>query len=173
MSDEKATVTTPAQNGNEPERTFTQAEMDAIIGDRLKRERAKYADYDDLKSKATAYDAAKDAEKSELEKATDRANSLQAELDAIKKANQERELRERIARETGVPVDALRGETEEDLRAQADAIVGFVKSTSPAYPKVKDGGEVNPPSVSKNDILAIKNERERLKAIRENIELFK
>ena len=29
----------------EPERTFTQAEMDAIIGDRLKRERAKYADY--------------------------------------------------------------------------------------------------------------------------------
>lgn len=49
----------------------------------------------------------------------------------------------------------------------------FAKASGPSYPKVKDGGEVKPPTVSKQDILGIKNEKERLKAIKENIELFK
>ena len=50
---------TPTQ-GAPAERTFTQAEMDAIIGDRLKRERAKYADYEDVKAKAQQFDAAQE-----------------------------------------------------------------------------------------------------------------
>ena len=36
------------EQGNE-ERTFTQAELDAIVSDRLKRERMKTADYEQLK----------------------------------------------------------------------------------------------------------------------------
>ena len=39
---------------NQGQKTFTQAEMDAIIGDRLARERQKYADYDSLKEKMKA-----------------------------------------------------------------------------------------------------------------------
>lgn len=34
------------------ERTFTQADIDKAVKDRVARERAKYADYDDLKAKA-------------------------------------------------------------------------------------------------------------------------
>ena len=34
------------------ERTFTQADVDRIVADRLKRDREKYADYDVLKEKA-------------------------------------------------------------------------------------------------------------------------
>ena len=52
-----------AENGNHTqggdeggERYFTQSEMDAIIGERLSRERNKYADYDSLKEKAGKYD---------------------------------------------------------------------------------------------------------------------
>ena len=52
----------------EPAKTFTQAEMDAIIGERLKRERDKYADYEELKTKAAAYDEAAEAAKSDLER---------------------------------------------------------------------------------------------------------
>ena len=37
-------------------RTFTQDEVNAIVADRLTRERAKYADYDDLKAKAGRVD---------------------------------------------------------------------------------------------------------------------
>ena len=48
-------------NGTAPsrqeERTFTQAELNAIVADRLARERAKYADYDKLKDKAGKADA--------------------------------------------------------------------------------------------------------------------
>ena len=157
----------------QPERTFTEAEMDAIIGDRLKRERAKYSDYDDLKAKATAYDAAEEANKSDLQKANEKAESLQAQLDALTKANQERELRERISSETGVPANLLRGGNEDDLRAQAEGIKGFATASKASYPTVKDGGETSVPSVTKEQILAIKSEKDRLKAIRENIELFK
>ena len=46
-----------------PERTFTQAEMDAIIGDRLNRERKKYADYEDIKAKAAKFDELENASK--------------------------------------------------------------------------------------------------------------
>jgi len=157
----------------EPERTFTQSEMDAIIGDRLKRERAKYSDYEDLKSKADAYDAAAEASKSDLQKATERADALAAELDALKKANQERELRERISAETGVPASLLRGSSEEDLKAQAEAIKGFARSVTPAsYPAIRDGGETHAPTMSREAILAIKDEKQRLKAIQDNINLF-
>jgi hypothetical protein len=38
------------------EKTFTQAELDAVVKDRLKREREKYADYDAVKAKATKLD---------------------------------------------------------------------------------------------------------------------
>ena len=171
MSEEKATVTTPEQTATEPERTFTQSELDAIVGDRLKRERARYADYEDLKTKAAAFDAAEEASKSEMQKALEKAEALQAELDSIKQANAERELKDRIAAETGVPAALLRGSDEADMRGQAEAIKAYAKA-SPAYPMVKDGGEATHPTISKADILAISDEKARLKAIKENINLF-
>ncbi|MBQ3979969.1 MAG: phage capsid protein, partial [Lachnospiraceae bacterium] len=82
------------QTAAEPERTFTQSEMDAIIRDRLKREREKYADYDALKEKAGRFDAAEEAQKSELQKATERADALQAQLDSMLKADNVRKIRE-------------------------------------------------------------------------------
>ncbi len=88
------TVTIPEQAAEKPERTFTQAEMDAIIGERLSRERAKYADFETYKEKAEKFDAAEEAAKSDLEKATERANALQAELDALKKADEVRSIRQ-------------------------------------------------------------------------------
>lgn len=155
------------------EKTFTQAELNAIVQKRLGEEKARYENYEELKAKAQKFDQIEEESKTELQKATERAEALQKELEAIKTANEERQLRERIAQETGVPASLLRGNSEEDLKAQAEAIMTFAKASGPSYPKVKDGGEVTPPAISKQDILGIKNEKERLKAIKENIELFK
>ena len=47
-------------SGTTPERTFTQAELDAVIGERLSRERAKYVDYETLKEKASKFDKAEE-----------------------------------------------------------------------------------------------------------------
>lgn len=125
------------------EKTFTQDEVNGIINDRLARERKKYEgiDLDALKEKAARFDEIEEANKSELEKANERAKALQAELEGMKKANEVREMREKIANETGVPSHLLNGETEDECREQADAIRAFANPTG--YPKVKDGGEVS------------------------------
>lgn len=123
------------------EKTFTQAEVDAIVGDRLKRDRQKYADYDALKEKAEKYDKLEEENKSELQKAVERADAAQNELDALKSANAIRDIRDKVAEETGVPVSLLTATTEEDCKAQAQAILDYAKPTG--YPQVKDGGEVS------------------------------
>ncbi len=153
MSETVNQETTPAANGQQTERTFTQAEVNTIITDRLNRERAKYADYDALKTKAQQFDAAQEAGKTELQKANERAASLQAQVDSLTKANTLRELRVKISAETGVPSDLLTGDTEEACKAQATAILKFAKPSG--YPVVRDGGEpAKKPSSSTRDQFA-------------------
>lgn len=125
----------------EPERTFTQAELDAIISDRLKREREKYANFDEMKEKAAKYDAAVESEKTELQKANERAESYKSQLDALKKAEQVRTIRDKVAQEKGIPANLLTGDTEEACTAQADALLEWNNPNRP-YPTVKDSGEV-------------------------------
>lgn len=143
---------TPAAGEQQTERTFTQAEMNAIIADRLSRERTKYADYDALKAKAQQFDAAQEADKSELQKATEKAASLQAQVDSLTKANTQRDMRAKVSAATGVPAELLTGDTEEACNAQAAAILKFAK---PGYPAVKDGGDpAKKPSGSTRDQFA-------------------
>lgn len=143
MSEElNATVTTPGENtAEQPERTFTQSELDAIVKDRLAREKGKYADYEELKAKATKFDEAEEANKSELQKATERAQALEAELNGLKKAESIRTIREQVASETGVPARLLTADTEDECKAQAQSILSFANPHG--YPSVRDGGEVN------------------------------
>lgn len=123
----------------EAERTFTQSEMNAILADRLARERGKYADYEALRAKAEKFDRAEDAGKSELQKANERADRLQKQLDSLNRAAALRELRARVSGQTHVPEALLSADTEEACTAQAKAILEFARSVS--YPVVQDGGE--------------------------------
>lgn len=66
------------------ERTLTQAEVDQIIADRLKRERDKYKDYSDLKQKASELDKLQEAQKSETQKLNDQLAEAQSELQALR-----------------------------------------------------------------------------------------
>lgn len=122
------------------QKTFTQEEIDQIIGARLAKIRATYSDYEDLKAKAAKFDEIEEASKTELQKMTERADALQAELEGMKKARDLRDLRDKVAKETGVPANLLSGETEEACQEQAKAIMEFAKPG--AYPSVKDAGEV-------------------------------
>ena len=125
----------------EASKVFTQDEVNDIVKDRLTRERTKYADYDELKRKADEFDKIEEESKTELEKATEKANALQKELDGLKKAEAVRLIREEVATESGIPVHLLTAETKEDCEAQAKAILTFAKPDN-GYPNVKDGGEV-------------------------------
>lgn len=131
------------QENNTPateEKTFTQAELNAIVSDRLAREREKYVGFDEFKAKAEKFDAAEDAAKSDLEKAKEQADKYKAELDAIKRENEVRDARNKVATEKGIPTNLLTGNTEEECAAQADAILAW-RGEQPKYPNVKDAGE--------------------------------
>lgn len=138
---ENATVTTQEPNGESQTRTFSQDEVNAIVGKRLAEEKVKYADYDDLKAKAAKFDEVEEANKSELQKATERAAALEKELNGLKKAEEVRIIRENVAKETGIPAHLLTGSTEEECKAQAAAIADYAKPSP--YPAIKDAGEVN------------------------------
>ncbi len=121
------------------ERTFTQSEMNAILADRLARERGKYADYDALKAKAEQFDRAEEAGKTELQKANERAAALKQQLDSLNRENTLRTLRADVSQKTGVPADLLTADTGEECARQAEAILSFAKSLA-GYPAVRDGG---------------------------------
>ena len=136
MSENNATVPT-----QEETRTFTQEEVNAIVGKRLAEEKGKFADYEDLKAKAAKFDKVEEAQKSELQKVTERASALENELNSMKEAEKVRNIRESVSKETGIPAHLLTGSTKEECEAQATAIADFAKPTP--YPAVKDAGEIN------------------------------
>jgi hypothetical protein len=90
-------TTTPA-GGNEPTTegteggessgttTFSQEDVDRVVSERLARERAKFADYNDLKSKAKRLAEIEDANRSETEKAVEKARA-EARAEAMTAGN--------------------------------------------------------------------------------------
>lgn len=62
-------------------KVFTQEQLDAIIAERLNRQKSQYKDYDDLKAKAQKWAEVEEAQKSEAQKMTE----------AVQRANQERD----------------------------------------------------------------------------------
>jgi hypothetical protein len=79
MPDEPAPDATPEPTP-EPapaDKTFTQAELERTVQDRLARERKKYEGYEDLKKRAEEYDKLQDAQKTELQKAQERADKAE------------------------------------------------------------------------------------------------
>lgn len=93
--------------------TFTQADVDRIVADRLKRERettkAKYADYEALKAQAEGAKTAEDRIAAlEQEIATSKQDALRAKYSA--------DVPERLR-------PLLTGTTEDELKAQRDLLV--------------------------------------------------
>ena len=127
-------------NNAEENKTFTQDEVNAIVTKRLAQEKAKYEGFDEMKAKAEEYDKLEEANKSELQKASERIASLEAELNSKRKAEEVRALRDKVSQETGIPANLLTGETEEECLEQANGIKAFA---NPTYPSVKDAGEVH------------------------------
>lgn len=121
----------------------TQEELDAVLKTRLARERekvaaeyaAKYGDYDDLKAKATAYDEAEEASKTELQKAQEEIAKLTSEKKEREEADRLSELRKKVAKEKGIPEDLIVGTDEESMAAFADRMAEFAKVQTPPAPK--------------------------------------
>lgn len=128
------TAETTETQDTKAEKTFTQAELDRIVQERVK-------EMNEYKAKAAKYDEMEEANKSELQKAQDKAAKLEKELNELKHGNEIRDIRSKVSGEKGVPVDLLTGETEEACIQQAEAILKFAQNNT-SFSYVPDGGEV-------------------------------
>ena len=134
--------TDPALGSDQKEaRTFTQEELNKFVSERVKRERAKYSDYEELKEKALKFDEITAAQGTELTKLQEESKKLKEELKSMKEAEQLRLTKEKIAKDSNIPLELLTEKTEEALLNQAAALANYIKQ-QPGYPVVKDGGEV-------------------------------
>ena len=151
MPDNTEQVENTAQAG----KTFTQAEMDAIIGDRLARERAKYADYAEVKAKAAKYDEVEEANKTELQKAVEERDALKAQVDKLNAEKEHAQAVANAANKYGVDSSLLArmsGDVEENAAYLKETMANTQK-----YGHVTDGGEVTPPTVTRESVNAIKD----------------
>lgn len=113
--------------------TFTQADVDRIVSERVKRVEAKYADYAELREQAAG------------------AKSLEervADIEQKAKAAEERAMRAEVANAKGLtPGQAKRlvGSTRDELEADADALladIGAQRKQGNVAPQ--EGGNPNP-----------------------------
>ncbi|TCS80372.1 capsid assembly scaffolding protein Gp46 family protein [Tepidibacillus fermentans] len=150
-----------AGNDTQQTKTFTQEEIDRIIAERLKREKEKYKDYEQLKKAAEELQKLKEAQMTEQEK-------LQAKLAEYEKALQEKErlareaqlqtTKTKILTEMGLPLDLANrifGEDEETIRQDAEMLKKLLGisgkpiggGTNPAdqkgYSKIYTRAEIN------------------------------
>lgn len=72
--------------GADKAKTFTQDQVNTILAEHKRKVRDQFADYEDLKQKAAAHDAALEAAKTEQEKAVDAARK-EGESTALERAN--------------------------------------------------------------------------------------
>ena len=130
----------------------SQDQLDKLITSRLAREKSKYADYEDLKTKAAKLDEIEAANKSELQKAQD---ALAAETKARTGAEIAL-LRLQIAAEQGLDVKAasfLHGANREELEVSAAELTALIGAKPRIQPDPTQGRESKPGSASNVDWL--------------------
>ena len=114
----------PAMEGSQP-KTFTQEEVDKLMGDLRKKERARYASYDEYKAAAAERAKLTEKDKTELLKATERAEAAEARLAEREAAEAIALAAREVSKATGVPEEALRGSTREEIEAHAEVLKPF------------------------------------------------
>lgn len=141
MSEENSNAGTPPaeQGGNEPqnEGKLTQAEVDAIVADRLARERKKYADYSDLKKASEELAELKKSQMTEVEKMkaelAEKDALLQSKDQELSGLKLERVKAAKLA-EAGVSaewIDSVSGSTEEEVAASVAKLASRLKVEPP------------------------------------------
>lgn len=107
---------------NQFEAITSQEEFDRRLADRLRREREKYSDYDDLKAAATRLAEIEEANKTEEQKRAEQLAELQAKVAEYETREQIAAWKAEVAAASGVPAAALAGSTKEEIEAHAETL---------------------------------------------------
>lgn len=148
----------------------TQEQLDALIGDRIKREREtvakRYADHDELRQKVADYEkqiGELTASAQESAKKYAGYDKTVAELQNKVKGYETASAKTRIAHETGIPFELahrLSGETEDDIRKDAEVMARFVGQTTR---KPTPMASTEPAGVGNSNDAAFRNMLQKMK----------
>ena len=143
MSDSAEITASAGEQGEQAaefEAITSQEDFDKRIQQRIARERSKFADYEDLKSQAAS--AATFQERiGELEAAN---GDLTGKVQAFEAATERVGIISEVAKAEGVPPDALRGDTRDEIQAHAMTLKELFKPKAP----VISGQERSPGQLS-------------------------
>lgn len=134
----------------------TQEEFNEAVHDRLKRERAKFADYDELKKVAEGAKATEDGLKAKIAEYESAKAEYESKIGELTKTVSDKEkevesahasaMRITIAAQAGVPIefaDRIKGNNEEEIRADAETIAAMLHrgapGKNPETPPAEDG----------------------------------
>ena len=137
---------TPIGKPQEPSKTFTQDDLNAIVA----REKRDYeAKYGDLKKKADEWDKQQEATKSEIQKEREAKMKAEKERDTLMLERDLEKWRSKHGKKNNIPEDdwdRLRGITEKDIEDDAKAWAkrkGLDKAGGPTPPGAAPSG-INP-----------------------------
>lgn len=133
-----ATSVTEETNGQAAEfaAITSQEEFDKAIQARIARERAKFADYEQVKSDAAELAKIRESQKTAEQKQAEELAKAQATIAELTTAR----VRAEVAAAKGVPAALLTGSTQEELEAAADALIAF-KGDQAKGPIIPDQGK--------------------------------
>lgn len=123
-------------------KTFSQEEVNDLLAREKGKHQKRYADYEDVKAKAAKLDEIEHANRSEMERLTGERDGLKAKVPTLEQDN----LRLRIAVEKGLVgekawiAERLRGDTEDELKADADQFLKRIAPTEKPPPIDVHGG---------------------------------
>lgn len=109
-----------------------------------------------LRDKAEKFDAAEQANMTELEQWKNRAETAEQWKAERESKDSAAQLAKDVAEAKGVPVGALRGKTKEELEAHADELLTFLpkKPPAPSADGQGDGDQIGDGDMSAEDIVS-------------------
>lgn len=141
----------------------TQEQLDAVIGERIKRAEAKaaerYSDYEALKSQNEEFTKQIADLTNQIKAKDETINGNKAAMDDLNakiKDYETRSVKTRIAHEVGLPyqlADKLAGEDEDAIREDAKKMASFIKTPAAPIGGVEETYEENNPA--KADMMAL------------------
>lgn len=161
MSDEG----TPPEGGQDgkADKGFTppasQDELNRIIEARLARERGKFADYDDLREKATKFDEAQQASLSEIERERQAREAAEKELNKYRTREQVSQWAAEIVKDSAIPASVLRGSTKEELAEHFEQLKALAPPASKSRTHVPPGKPVDGESTGSRAAAALRQLR--------------
>lgn len=116
------------------ERTFSQEELNSIVGDRLSKEKEKYTkQISELENRISEYESKVTTLTSQYDELNKSAQTYQAKL----KEYDTQSVKMRVAHEFGIPYELatrISGESEDDIRKDAESLKKVIESAKGVQP---------------------------------------